>query len=92
MNRYRYKASPKFWRNYKKLTPSQKLAAREAWKIFKRDPFDPRLGTHKINSLTAIFKRTVYAVVIEGDLRVTFYLDGDTVFTTNIGSHAIYQS
>jgi len=50
------------------------------------------LGTHKINSLSAIFKRTVYAVVIEGDLRVTFYVDGDTVFTTNIGSHDIYGS
>ena len=63
MNRYTYRAAPKFWQNFKKLTPSQKQSAFAAWKVFKIDPFDPRLRTHKINSLSAIFKRTVYAVV-----------------------------
>jgi hypothetical protein len=46
---------------------------RRTWQIFKVDPFDSRLGTHKIHGLSAIFNRTVYAVVVEGDLRITFY-------------------
>jgi hypothetical protein len=43
----------------------QKEAARTAWKIFKADPFDSRLRTHKIHRLSALMGRTVYAVAIE---------------------------
>ena len=89
--KYRYVAQPKFWKNYRKLSAGQQQSARDAWKFFKLDPFDPRLGAHRINSLSAIFKRTVHAVVIEGDLRAVFYIEGDTVVTVNIGSHDIYK-
>jgi mRNA-degrading endonuclease YafQ of YafQ-DinJ toxin-antitoxin module len=89
---YRYVAQPQFWRNFKKLPRQQWVSIRRVWQIFKRDPFDPRLGTHKIHTLSAIFGRTVYAVVVEGDLRITFYIDGDTVVTTNVGTHSIYRS
>jgi len=56
---YRYVATPTFWRNFKKLPRKQWASVRRAWDIFKTDPFDSRLGTHKINSLSAIFGRTV---------------------------------
>ncbi len=92
MKTYRYVASPTFWRNFKKLPRKQWTSVRACWDIFKLDPFDARLGTHKINSLSAIFGRTVYAVVVEGDLRITFYIDGNTIVTTNIGTHAIYRT
>lgn len=92
MSRWRYRAAPRFWRNFRKLSPRQQEATRKVWQIFKVDPFDARLGTHKINSLSAIFRRTVYAVVVEGDLRVTFYIEGDVFFTTNIGTHDIYKT
>ncbi len=92
MKTYRFVAQPQFWRNFKKLPRTQWESVRRLWPIFKKDPFDPRLRTHKINSLSAIFGKTVYAVVVEGDLRVTFYLDGNTVVTTNIGTHAIYRT
>ena len=69
----------------------QKASAREVWAIFKEDPFDPRLRTHKIHRLSAIMRQTVYAVVIEGDLRVVFYIEGDAVISFNIGSHAVYR-
>ncbi len=39
-----------------------------------------------------MFNRTVYAVVVEADLRITFYIEGDTVVTTNIGTHSIYRT
>ena len=89
--KYRFVAQPKFWKNYRKLSASQQQSAMDAWHIFKLDPFDPRLGTHRINSLSAIFKRTVHAAVVEGDLRVVFYIERDTVVTVNIGSHDIYK-
>jgi len=36
-------------------------------------------------------RRTVYAVVVEGNLRVVFYVEGDVVVSFNIGTHAIYS-
>jgi len=49
------------------------------------------LRAHKINSLSAYYGKTVYAAVIEGDLRAAFYVEGDVTFTVDIGSHAIYR-
>jgi mRNA-degrading endonuclease YafQ of YafQ-DinJ toxin-antitoxin module len=88
----RFRVSAEFRRNFKKLTRDQQRKARDAYRIFKRDPFDPRLRTHKINSLSALYKRTVYAVEVERDLRAAFYIDGDTVFSVAIGSHDIYKT
>jgi len=88
---YRYQATETFWDNFYDLPAAQKESARQAWQLFKLDPFDPRLRAHKIHRLSAILRRTVYAVEIEGDLRVVFYLDGDRVVSFNIGSHDIYR-
>jgi len=87
----RFKASETFWRNFYSLSPSQKESTRAAWRIFKIDPFDPRLRSHKIHRLSAALGRTVYAVEIEADLRVTFYMDGDLVRTVDIGTHDVYR-
>jgi len=87
----RFKASETFWRKFYALSSSQKESTREAWKIFKLDPFDPRLRTHKINQLSAALKKTVFAAEIEPDLRVVFCLDGDLVRTVDIGTHDIYK-
>jgi hypothetical protein len=73
------------------LDPAQKESARKAWKIFKEDPFDPRLRTHKIQRLSAQYGRPIYAVEIEGDLRSTFYLERETVVSLIIGTHEIYK-
>ena len=89
---YRYEAAPAFWRSYRKLTPAQQKLARQSWQIFKRDPFDPRLGAHKIHSLSARAKETVYSVIVDGDLRVIFILRGKVVYTLDIGTHALYRT
>lgn len=89
--RYRFKATEQFWRAFYALSAEQKESARKSWQIFKADPFDPRLGTHKIHRLSARYRKTIYGVAIEGDLRSVFYLDGDLVITVDIGSHAIYK-
>ena len=89
--KYRYRAAEAFWKSFYALPASQKESVRAAWTIFKVNPFDPRLGTHKIHRLSAAFKKTVHAVVIEGDLRVVFFIEGDVVFTFGIGTHDIYR-
>lgn len=88
---YNYAASETFWKAFYALPAPQKLSVREKWDIFRRDPFDRRLGTHKIHSLSARYGRTIYSVVIEGDLRAVFYIDGGTVLTIDLGTHAIYR-
>jgi hypothetical protein len=88
---YNYKATRQFWRSFGKLTPSQQSSAKKAWLIFKSDPFDARLRTHKIASLSARFGRTIHSVWIESDLRAVFYLDGVDCISVDIGTHAIYR-
>jgi len=87
----RFTATATFWRNFYALPARQKQLVREKWQIFKVDPFDPRLGTHRINSLSARMGKTVRSVVIEGDLRAVFVIDGDLVTTIDIGDHSIYR-
>jgi len=89
--KYRFRAVERFWTCFDRLSPADKASARNAWQVFKDNPFDTRLGTHKIQSLSAYYGRTIYAVRIEGDLRSTFYLDGDTVVSLTIGTHDIYK-
>ena len=89
--KYRYRATERFWTSFYQLSPAQKESARRAWGIFKEDPFDPRLRAHKIQRLSARYGRTIYAVEIEGDLRLTFYVDGPTVVSLIIGTHDIYK-
>jgi Txe/YoeB family toxin of Txe-Axe toxin-antitoxin module len=86
-----FKATENFWRKFYALPSAQKQLAREKWEIFKVDPFDPRLGTHKINSLSARMKKTVWSVVIDYDIRAVFVIDDDVVTTIDLGSHAIYR-
>ena len=59
--------------------------------MFKVNPFDPRLRPHKIERLSSHYGRTVYAVEIEGDLGLAFYVDGASVVSLVIGTHKIYH-
>jgi mRNA-degrading endonuclease YafQ of YafQ-DinJ toxin-antitoxin module len=89
---YRFRAAKSFRKALAKLPPGQKLAAKAAFRIFKENPFDPRLRPHKIHKLSAAYGKTIHAVCIEGDLRAVFYVDGATIWSVDIGSHAIYRS
>lgn len=89
--KFRFKASRAFWRSFSKLPERQQSSAKAAFKFFKANPFDPQLRSHKINSLSAYYGRTIYAAEIEGDLRATFYIEGDVIFIVDIGSYAIYR-
>ena len=90
--KYRFRTAKSFRRALSKLTEWQMKSAKEAFAIFREDPFDPRLRTHKIHKLTAAYGKTIYSAHVEGDLRAVFYLESDTVWSVDIGSHAIYRA
>lgn len=89
--KYRFRASRAFWRSFGKLSAEQQQRVRKAFSIFRDDPFDVRLRTHKIHKLSARFGRTIYSSAIEADLRAVFYVDGDLIVTVDIGSHDVYR-
>ncbi|MGB8356493.1 MAG: hypothetical protein WCD79_21520 [Chthoniobacteraceae bacterium] len=89
--KYSFKPTQRFWESFYALPSAKKNSTRQAWKIFKENPFDPRLRPHKIHKLSAHYGRTIHSVEIEGDLRVVFYVDAGTVVTVDIGSHSIYR-
>ena len=89
---FRYKTTPSFRKALRKLSLSQKQSAREAFRLFKLNPFDQRLRTHKIHRLSALYKKTIYSVWIEGDLRSVFYLEGNDIVSVDIGTHSIYKA
>jgi len=89
--KHRYRATEKFWTSFYRLSAQQKESCRKAWQIFKENPFDFRLRSHKIRRLSARYGRTIYAAVIEDDLRLLFYLEGETVTSLIVGTHDIYQ-
>ena len=88
---YRYRAVEKFWKNFYKLRNGPKESVRRAWQIFKRDPFHPSLESHEIQELSARAKHTIYAAVVESDLRVIFRIDGSWVTTLDVGTHKMYR-
>jgi len=88
---YRFRAARTFWRSWSNLSEVQQRAARQAFPIFKANPFDPRLRAHKIHRLSAQYGRTIYAVDIAGDLRATFYVEGETIWSVSIGTHDLYK-
>jgi len=51
---YRFRAAKTFWRSWSSLSEIQQRAARQAFPIFKANPFDARLRTHKIHRLYAL--------------------------------------
>jgi mRNA-degrading endonuclease YafQ of YafQ-DinJ toxin-antitoxin module len=87
----KFRVVENFWNHFYNLPAGQKESVRRAWAIFKVDPFDRRLRTHRIHKLSARYKATIYSVVVEGDLRVVFRVDGDTATTLDVGSHDIYK-
>ena len=89
--KYRFAATPSFRKALSRLNRTQKMSAKKAFQIFKRDPFDARLRTHKIHRLSAKLGRTIYAVRVEEDLRALFYIEKDTIVSIDVGDHRLYR-
>jgi mRNA-degrading endonuclease YafQ of YafQ-DinJ toxin-antitoxin module len=90
--KYRFTATRTFWRSFRKLSAQQQEHAQKTFAIFKENPFDARLRSHKIHKLSARYARIIYAAEIAANLRVIFYIEGNLVVTVDIGSHDIYRA
>ncbi len=79
---------PKFARQYKKLPDNIKDLAEEKEKIFRQDPFDKRLKTHKLRGEL----KGYLSFSINYNYRIIFdFVDDKTVRFYSVGNHDIYE-
>lgn len=80
--------SGKFEREYKNLSLKLKKAAEEKEKIFRKNPLDPRLKTHKLKGALKEF----WSFSISWQYRIVFeFVDENTIWFHSVGDHSIYQ-
>lgn len=78
----------KFIREYKKLPIGIKNLAEEKEKIFRNNPFDSVLDTHKLHGRFKDF----WSFSIGFKYRIIFeFGDNNVVYFYSIGDHSIYQ-
>ena len=80
--------SPKFEKNYQRLPKRIKEKAKEKELIFRKDSFDPRLGTHKLSGKD----KGCWAFWITDSYRIKFiFLSAGEILFLDIGTHDIYK-
>lgn len=80
--------SSKFKREYKNLPKELKLFAEEKEKIFRTDPFDSRLNTHKLSGKLKDF----WVFSIKYKFRIIFeFAQKDEIWFHSVGDHSIYD-
>lgn len=80
--------SSQFYREYKKLDFQTKEKAKTAEKLFREDPFNPKLKTHKLSGGL----KWAWAFSVSEKNRIIFeFHKKDTVCFYSIGNHSIYK-
>ncbi|MBI5638651.1 MAG: type II toxin-antitoxin system mRNA interferase toxin, RelE/StbE family [Nitrospinae bacterium] len=80
--------SPLFARQYKSLNSSLKLIAEKKEIVFRANPFDARLKTHKLQGRLKDF----WAFSLDRKNRIVFeFGEQGTVYFHSVGDHSIYQ-
>ena len=80
--------STNFVKQFKKLTPQVKKQAIKAELLFRKDPFSPRIKTHKLTGKLS----NLWAFSIDYRNRIIFeFIDEGKVVFYRIGSHEIYR-
>lgn len=78
----------KFKREYRKLPKKIQEFAEQKVEIFRKDPFDAQLKTHKLHGLLKGF----WAFSISYRHRIIFdFADKNTVRFYSVGDHDIYE-
>ena len=81
--------SSNFVKQFKKLTPQAQKQAAKAEKLFKKDPFSPKLKTHKLTGKL----EGLWAFSINYSDRIVFeFMGKGRVLFHKIGSHNIYRA
>lgn len=81
--------SSKFAREYKKLPNKAKDIAEEQEAIFRKDPFDPKLKTHKLKGKLSGFLS--FSIGFEYRIIFEFSKDKKIAYFHSVGDHDIYQ-
>lgn len=82
------KVSPRFEQCYRKLPAHIRTQAKEREKIFRENPFQPSLKTHKLHGQ----EKDAWAFSVNYDYRIKFIFLGDAeVLFLDIGTHDIYR-
>ena len=77
-----------FEKNYKKLPKRIKEKAKKKEKIFRENPFNPILKTHKLTGR----EKEAWAFWINYTYRIKFlFLNDEEVLFLDIGAHKIYK-
>lgn len=80
--------SSKFAREYKRLPLKVKNLAEKKEKIFRQNPFDQRLKTHKLTGRLKEF----WSFSLDESYRIIFeFADEDNIWFHSVGSHEIYR-
>ncbi|MBI2175641.1 MAG: type II toxin-antitoxin system YoeB family toxin [Parcubacteria group bacterium] len=80
--------SKKFEKTYRGLTPRVKMLAEKKERIFRKNPFDARLKTHKLSGPLNQY----WSFAIDRRHRIIFLFAGDeTVWFLYVGNHSIYR-
>ena len=78
----------RFERSYRKLPERIQTDAKRKESIFRQNPFDPRLKTHKLHGA----EREAWAFSITRRYRIKFlFLEGGSALFLDIGTHDIYE-
>src|SRR3989304_1498485 len=78
---------PRFKESYRKLTPDIQKKAEGREKIFRQNPFDPRLDTHKLHGKL----KKQWSFSIDKRNRILFEFDESDVIFLDIGDHDLYR-
>lgn len=80
--------SSKFEREYKRLSRTLKKSAETKEIVFRKNPFDKKLNTHKLHGRL----KEYWAFSINESYRIIFeFIKKDVVWFHSIGDHSIYQ-
>lgn len=78
----------KFRKAYKKMPKMVKTKAEEREKIFRNNPFDSRLDTHKLHGKY----KEYWVFTVVGQYRIMLVFSGkEFIDFINIGTHEIYK-
>ncbi len=81
-----FEVYPGFNRAYKKrIAPSRKLRqkVKERIALFQANPKSPLLNDHSLKGDKSGYR----AFSVTGDMRIIYYMDHDTVYFVDIGTH-----
>ncbi|MBI4096346.1 MAG: type II toxin-antitoxin system YafQ family toxin [Candidatus Levybacteria bacterium] len=79
--------SKKFAKKYKKLPVEIKLFAERKEELFRKNPFDPSLKTHKLKGELSDY----YSFSISYHFRIVFHFEKENIIFDTIGTHEVYK-